>query len=149
MEEKLYHSADKVASYYIHKKYIMSNIQGVERHIEDLITLQKVRNDFGEIQIPEFTFTSNGRTLEIVSQFIKGDQLLVGKAFIKYINMIQKYCVERDDIFTYRDISPSNFIIERDTNILYAVDLEGFGCEEHDIRMRKFKEKYVDCYIQS
>ena len=151
MKERIYEREEeggtRRACFFIEKKIYLQCESESYRIANNLQKLNTMKNDFNEVNFPDFTINRSGKILIIKSQFIKGYQLLGGshtkRYHRSYIDIIKRDLVERDDEFSVTDYNPANFIIEHGTGNLYYVDLEGIAHSDPITRMKKFYERFL------
>ena len=151
MKERFYEKQEASGtwrvSFFIEKKVYCPTIEAAHKVVRRLTQLDEEKNCFNDVKFPEFTVDRCDKVLTIKSQFIKGYQLQGGhhtKTYLRrYVDIIQRDLVERENCFSVTDYNPLNFIVERDTLDLYYVDLEGVGHCDHVERMKKFYERFL------
>ena len=118
-------------TYTLTKQRTYTSQERLDRDISRLQQLERDKDTFTEVHVPEFSFSSEGLVLTIQSEFIKGN--FVGH---RYSNILYRELVEREHPWTFADYSLGNFIKQINThNKIYCVDLESY--KEMEISKRK------------
>jgi len=118
-------------TYTLTKQKTYTSQERLDRDISRLQQLERDKDTFTEVHVPEFSFSSEGLVLTIQSEFIKGN--FVGH---RYSNILYRELVEREHPWTFADYSLGNFIKQINThNKIYCVDLESY--KEMEISKRK------------
>lgn len=108
--------------------------------------LKRLHEDvFTGIRIPNFSYKRKNNVIVCHMEFIKGDQLH-NFSKNKYSKLVYESIVLRMDSFgnpySFKDYSPSNFVVCKATNDLYFIDLECYQKISVDDRMDLFFGKY-------
>ncbi len=83
------------------------------------------KDDFGLIRIPKFTYELIGNLkLRQEVEYIKG--FPIGSSKQPYISVIFKEIVLRPDPWTFSDLNAMNFIVEKTTRRIYAIDFQSY-----------------------
>ncbi len=107
-----------------------------DTHIDNL---QKLKTEtFNRIKIPDFTFKIDDDKLIIESGYIKGHFIDYSHSDIIYNDLVLK---EGD--YSFHDYNPSNFIINKYDNQIYAVDLDDFRKIDVNKRIENWTKNYV------
>tara|TARA_B100001989_G_C24472301_1_gene429896 strand:+ start:237 stop:749 length:513 start_codon:yes stop_codon:yes gene_type:complete len=118
-------------TYTITKQRTYSSQYRLDRDIRHLQQLERDKDTFTEVHIPEFSFSSEGLVLTIQSEFIKGH--FVGHRFS---DVLYRELVEREHPWTFTDYNIGNFIKQINTSDkIYCVDLESY--KKMEISKRK------------
>ena len=110
------------SSYILHKNFHCRTDENVDTMIDKLERLKK--ENFNRIYIPDFEYTVNDKIVTIKTPFIKGFN--VATLIPQFANIIHEDIVQRDSDWTFNDFAPSNFIIDEDTEKIFAVDLQSY-----------------------
>jgi len=121
-------------TYTLTKQRTYTSQERLDRDISRLQQLERDKDTFTEVHVPEFSFSSEGLVLTIQSEFIKGN--FVGH---RYSNILYRELVEREHPWTFADYSLGNFIKQINThNKIYCVDLESYK----EMKISKRKEEW-------
>ena len=88
--------------------------------------LNRLKNEnFNRVLIPNFDYTIQDNFLIYEVDFIKGYPL--GTATEPFASIVKEDIVERDSDWTFSDYHMTNFIVEAQTDKLYAVDFQSYS----------------------
>ena len=90
-------------------------------HKLDLLKTEK----FNRVLIPDFNYSIRDNFLIYNVDYIKGYPL--GTATEPFMSIVKEDVVERDSDWTFSDYHMTNFIVEAQTDKLYAVDFQSFS----------------------
>ena len=109
---------------------------GTEEYRDSIIEkLERLQNeDFNRVLIPDFTYTVDDNNVTYDVDFIKGYG--VGTFIPKFAQIIAEDVRDRESPWTFTDFSLVNFLIERDTNRIFAIDFLSY-CYVPDMKKRK------------
>ena len=125
--------ADKTSSsFYIVKT--TSFPQGIGETVENLERLKTAK--FSQVKIPEFKFSTDGNKVQVVTQYIVGRF-----SDIREKDILYKEFVEREDPYTFTDMKALNFIVCKEDNEIYAIDLTSYKEMEYSLRKKLYKLK--------
>tara|TARA_B100001778_G_C18512097_1_gene594711 strand:+ start:173 stop:703 length:531 start_codon:yes stop_codon:yes gene_type:complete len=102
--------------------------------------LERLKNeDFNRVHIPDFEYKVDGNILTYDTVFIKGWG--VGTLIPYFTNIIYEDIVQRDLDWTFDDYGSSNFIVEHNTDRIFAVDFQSYNyLPNRDYRESKWKK---------
>jgi hypothetical protein len=102
--------------------------------------LERLQNDhFNRIKIPKFYYEIKENTVVYTSEFIKGVYAITPQQR----TIVYEDVVLKDSDWTLFDYYYSNFIVENETEIIYAVDFQSY-CHFPDINLRIDDWNYTD-----
>ena len=88
--------------------------------------LNRLKNEnFNRVLIPNFDYIIQDNFLIYEVDFIKGYPL--GTATEPFASIVKEDIVERDSDWTFSDYHMTNFIVEAQTDKLYAVDFQSYS----------------------
>ena len=94
--------------------------------------------DFNRVFIPDFTYHVDGTTVTYNVDFIKGYG--IGTLIPKYADIVYEDVVKRESDWMFFDLATINFIVEFDTEKIYAIDFQSYACiPDHQIREAQWK----------
>lgn len=98
-----------------------------ERELKEMIIkLDKLKKEkFNRVLIPNFDYNVKDEVLIYNVDFIKGYPL--GTATEPFASIVKEDIVERDSDWTFSDYHMTNFIVEAQTDKLYAVDFQSYS----------------------
>ena len=120
------------ASFDLKKVIKFSNLNERDLFIEKLQRLQG--ENFNRVHIPNFTFTYDDDTVTQYVQFIKGTPF--GTITHPYNQIVYQDVVLKNSDWTFLDYNTQNFIVESDTNKIYAIDFQSYAMLK-DVKERK------------
>ena len=104
--------------------------------IKDLMVdkLERLKEEnFNRVLIPDFKYEVCNDTVNYNVDFIKGSA--VGTLVPKYASIVYEDVVKRKSDWTFFDLSTINFIVEFNTENIYAVDFQSYAyIPNHDHR---------------
>lgn len=93
--------------------------------IEEIYDRLRSEN-FGQVLLPAFKYTRDSDTeVTLQQQFIKG--VPVGTLVKRFSDIVYKEVVEKKGDWTFVDYSTFNFIVEEETNKIYAIDFLSYA----------------------
>jgi len=127
------------SSFTLVKQFNCFTKDNLDLMIDKLERLKK--ENFNRINIPDFEYSVEGNYISYNTVFIKGWG--VGTHIPEFANIIYEDVVERDSDWTFDDFGSSNFIVEHNTDKIFAVDFQSYNYipdREHRIsKWEKFK----------
>ena len=88
--------------------------------------LNRLKNEnFNRVLIPNFDYSIQDNFLTYEVDFIKGYS--VGTVTEPFSKIVYEDVVEKNSDWTFTDYHTTNFIVEAQTNKLYAVDFQSYG----------------------
>ena len=106
------------SSFTLVKQFNCFTKDNLDLMIDKLERLKK--ENFNRINIPDFEYSVEGNYISYNTVFIKGWG--VGTHIPEFANIIYEDVVERDSDWTFDDFGSSNFIVEHNTDKIFAVD---------------------------
>ena len=96
--------------------------------------LERLKEEnFNRVLIPDFKYEVYKNTVNYDVDFIKGSA--VGTLVPKYASIVYEDVVKRKSDWTFFDLSTINFIVEFNTENIYAVDFQSYAyIPNHDHR---------------
>ena len=110
--------------------------------------LDRLKNEnFNRVLIPEFNYSIDHNKITQNVQFIKGYP--VATFHPEYSNILYEDVVQRKSDWTFTDYSFMNFIVDKVTHKIYAIDFLSFQyCPSMDYRQYLWEDKLKeDCEI--
>ena len=111
------------------------------KNVDEMVNkLDRLKNeDFNRVHIPDFEYKVDGNILTYDTVFIKGWG--VGTLIPYFTNIIYEDIVQRDLDWTFDDYGSSNFIVEHNTDRIFAVDFQSYNyLPNRDYRESKWKK---------
>jgi hypothetical protein len=94
--------------------------------------LERLKNDnFNRVKIPKFYYNVDGNTISYTCEFIKGIYAITPQQR----SIIYEDIVLKDSNWSFCDYYYSNFIVENQTQDIYAIDFQSY-CYSPDINFR-------------
>lgn len=84
------------------------------------------KEDFNRVSIPKFIYKVEGNIITQQVQFIKGYPIAIFNS--KYATIVYEDVVMRSSDWTFNDFSFMNFIVEKHTQTIYAIDFLSYHC---------------------
>jgi len=102
--------------------------------------LERLKNEnFNRIHIPDFKYRIEGNVITYNTTFIKGWS--VGTLIPKFSNIVYEDIVQRESDWTFDDYGSTNFIVESNTDKIFAVDFQSYNyIPDRDYRESKWKK---------
>ena len=97
--------------------------------------LQRLQNeDFNRVLIPKFTYTVDGNDVTYEVDFIKGYG--VGTYIPEFAQIVAEDVRDHKSSWTFTDYHMVNFMVEFQTNKIYAIDFQSY-CYTPDMEKRR------------
>ena len=125
------------ASFTLVKQFNCFTKDNLNLMIDKLERLKK--ENFNRIHIPDFEYKVEGNTITYDTVFIKGWG--VGTLIPNFANIVYEDVVQRESDWTFDDYGGSNFIVEHNTDRIFAVDFQSYNyIPDHDYRNSKWEK---------
>ena len=125
------------ASFTLVKQFNCFTKDNLDLMIDKLERLKK--ENFNRIHIPDFEYSVEGNIISYNTVFIKGWG--VGIYVPDFANIIYEDVVQRDSDWTFDDFGGSNFIVEHNTDKIFAVDFQSYNyIPNRDYRISKWEK---------
>jgi|TARA_B100000282_G_C31511566_1_gene389623 sulfatase maturation enzyme AslB (radical SAM superfamily) len=125
------------ASFTLVKQFNCFTKYNLDLMIDKLERLKK--ENFNRIHIPDFEYSVEGNIISYNTVFIKGWG--VGIYVPDFANIIYEDVVQRDSDWTFDDFGGSNFIVEHNTDKIFAVDFQSYNyIPNRDYRISKWEK---------
>ena len=122
--------------YHLDKTIVCDTDEIASGVVNKLDRLQK--EDFNRIHIPKFDYYINRNAVRYRVEFIKGYPL---GTVSKFKDIIYEDVVDRESDWTFDDFGASNFIVEHNTDKIFAVDFQSYNyIPNRDYRISKWEK---------
>lgn len=114
---------DRIVSFTIKKEIEFKTTRLAENQFNSLVELEKKKETFGQIHIPNFKYGKDDNFLWYEADFIKGKVLTPNDMKL----IVWKECVLREDTFTLFNYDRVNYIRCDESSEIYYIDLNDCG----------------------